>query len=395
MTKRRDHGDGAIDKRGKGSWRLRYWVNDQRYTKTVRGTKTKARMELRRLLNSADVGAHVAPRRITLAEWVKDWLALLQRPDGSRRLINRRSWLRYEQLCRVHILPALGSRQLQQITPREIDALYVSLEGKLSARTVRYVHVALSACLNAAVRKDLIPTNPAMRADPPATGTSDAGRVLDQDELTKLVVGFQPSALYPIVAVAAFTGARRGEILALRWSDYDPAAKTLRIARAIEQTKQRRIVKGPKSERGVRVITIDDNLNEILSDLRDRYLRYVAGVGPSDPVDLSLVKLPDDALIFPSPIEPFDMTRLRNVDTMTREFCRQARRLGFSGLRFHDLRGTHETLLLDAGVPVHVVAARCGHDPAVLLHSYARRTRKADTSAAAVISAISRAILPK
>jgi hypothetical protein len=68
-------------------------------------------------------------------------------------------------------------------------------------------------------------------------------------------------------------------------------------------------------------------------------------------------------------------------------------KLGFPGLRLHDLRGTHETLLLDAGVPVHVVAARCGHDPAVLLRSYAKRTRKADTSAAAVIGTLSRGLL--
>ena len=69
------------------------------------------------------------------------------------------------------------------------------------------------------------------------------------------------------------------------------------------------------------------------------------------------------------------------------------RKLGFPELRFHDLRGSHETLLLDAGVPVHVVAARCGHDPAVLLRSYAKRTKKADTNAAAVISALSRGVL--
>jgi integrase len=72
---------------------------------------------------------------------------------------------------------------------------------------------------------------------------------------------------------------------------------------------------------------------------------------------------------------------------------RRASKIGFLRLRFHDLRGTHETLLLDAGVPVHVVAARCGHDPAILLRTYARRTKKADTSAAAVIGALSKSVL--
>ncbi|OLB75101.1 MAG: hypothetical protein AUI16_12855 [Alphaproteobacteria bacterium 13_2_20CM_2_64_7] len=113
-------------------------------------------------------------------------------------------------------------------------------------------------------------------------------------------------------------------------------------------------------------------------------------------VDLSLIKLPDDALMFPNPPGPgedFSFTKLRSPDSTTKEFIRKARRLGFPGLRFHDLRGTHETLLLDAGVPVHVVAARCGHDPAVLLRSYAKRTKKADTSAAAAISALANGVL--
>jgi integrase len=105
------------------------------------------------------------------------------------------------------------------------------------------------------------------------------------------------------------------------------------------------------------------------------------------------VRLPDEALMFPNPPaagEDFSFTKLRNPDNTTKEFTRKAATLGFPGLRLHDLRGTHETLLLDAGVPVHVVAARCGHDPAVLLRNYAKRTKKADTSAAAVIGTLSK-----
>jgi integrase len=95
--------------------------------------------------------------------------------------------------------------------------------------------------------------------------------------------------------------------------------------------------------------------------------------------------------MFPSMAGPdLDVTKLRDAHAVTREFCRQARARGFAKLRFHDLRGSHETILLDKGVPVHVVAVRCGHDPAVLLRSYAKRTWKADASAAAVIGARSK-----
>jgi integrase len=113
-------------------------------------------------------------------------------------------------------------------------------------------------------------------------------------------------------------------------------------------------------------------------------------------VDLALVKLPKGALMFPNPPSPgesFSLTKLRNPRNTTKEFVRKATALGFPGLRFHDLRGTHETLLLDQGVPVHVVAARCGHDPAVMLRAYAKRTRKADISAAAVIGKLTKDLL--
>jgi integrase len=69
------------------------------------------------------------------------------------------------------------------------------------------------------------------------------------------------------------------------------------------------------------------------------------------------------------------------------------RKLGFPKLRFHDLRGSHDTILLDKGVPLHVVAARCGHDPAVLLRLYAKRTSKADATAANVIGTMTKGIL--
>lgn len=141
-----------------------------------------------------------------------------------------------------------------------------------------------------------------------------------------------------------------------------------------------------------RTITIDDGLVALLTTEREKHMRIKAGVPDGSLVDLSLVKLPDDALIFPSAEAPFDFARPRDARSDSKEFVREAKRLGFP-IRFHDLRATHETLLLDAGVPVHVVAVRCGHDPAVLLRVYAKPTRKADTSAVAVIATLSKGAL--
>lgn len=392
MSRRRTYGDGGIDQRGETSWRLRYRVNGQRFTKTFNGTKVEALKALRDLLHSGDSGSHVAPDKITVADWIEQWISI-GCPGRRQRNVGGRAVERYSQLLRCHVVPTLGSRRLQQLQATEIDTLYVDLATKVKPRTAHFVHTTFGACLGTAARKKLIAVNPMAHIEKvPSPGESDHGTVLDPEELGKLLAGFRNTALYPIVAVAAFTGARRNEILALRWSDLDVANKTLRIERALEKTKGQLAFKAPKNKRSVRTIAIDDDLIALLLVAREKHLRIKAVVPDDADVDLSLVKLPDGALMFPSRVR-FDFTRPRDPPTVTASFIERARKLGFAKLRFHDLRGSHETALLDRGVPVHVVAARCGHDPAVLLRAYAKRTKKADTSAAAVIGALSRTIL--
>jgi integrase len=402
-SKRRSHGEGGIDSRGENVHRLRYRINDRRYTETFHGSLKEAKIRLRKLIHSGDIGEHITPDRMTVSQWIEHWVKLNDRNsdlvDGKRGrgLVNRRTLERYEELLRCHVVPTLGKRPLQKLTGSEIDDLYVALEKKLSPRTVHHIHTVLGACLKASVRKGLINSNPVSRAEAPSPGESDHGMALDEDQLRTLLDGFRSSVLFPVVAVLAFTGARRGEVLALRWSDLDVENKTLRIERAVEQTAKFDLaIKEPKTKRGKRTITIADDLIALLCAQREKLLRLHAGVPDGATIDLSLVKLPDDALMFPNfPAsgERFSFTSLRTPGNVTKEFSRRARLLGFSTLRLHDLRGTHETLLLDAGVPVHVVAARCGHDPAVLLRSYAKRSKKADTSAAAIIGALSKGVL--
>jgi integrase len=255
MKTRRSYGDGAIDERGPGVYRLRYRLGGKRFAKTFHGPISEARKELRRLIRSGDVGEHIEPDKITLALWIDRWIALLERqPEegGERRraLVNRRTLERYEELLRCHVAPTLGLRQLQQIKPTEIDDLYMKLEKKLAVRTVHHIHTVLGACLKSAVRKGLIAASPVARAEPPSPAESDRGTVLDEVQLRALVDGCRSSVLFPIVAVAAFTGARRNEILGLRWSDLDVESKSLRIERALEETDKFGLaLKEPKTAR--------------------------------------------------------------------------------------------------------------------------------------------------
>lgn len=113
----------------------------------------------------------------------------------------------------------------------------------------------------------------------------------------------RPAALRSIVATAAFTGARRNEILVLRWSDFDAAGKFLTIRRALEETRTHGVrYMEPKTARGIRTITLDDGLIDLLEIERERHLRAITGIGDGAAIDLSLVNLPEEALIFPSPL---------------------------------------------------------------------------------------------
>ena len=105
--------------------------------------------------------------------------------------------------------------------------------------------------------------------------------------MVSLVQGFRNSVLYPIVAVAAFTGARRNEILALRWSDLNPVDKTLRIERALEETKASgRMLKDPKTVRGRRTIEIDGGLLGLLLAERDKHLQeFDRRLRPGNPIE--------------------------------------------------------------------------------------------------------------
>jgi integrase len=389
MTKR-SHGDGGIDQRGPDIWRLRYRVDGRRVTQTVRApTKRDAQKELRRLLRSTDTGTAALPSRITLGQWAVQWLAM-GAPSRKRQEVGKRTLQRYRELLTCHVIPALGNRPLQQLRASEIDALYVALVDKgLAKQTIHHVHVVLGSVLHAATvgeQKILAVSPMGDLLKKPSPGEADHGIALDPEQTRRLVRAFVDHPLYLLVVMALSTGARRNELLALRWSDLDVGAKTLRIERALERVGGSTGVKSPKTARGRRVISLEDDLIALLLAEKERHLRIEAGVPDGAEVDLGLIKLPEGALIFPgSPHEGFSFTTPRNPSSATNVFHKVVKRLGFPTLRFHDLRGTAITRMLSAGIPPHIVAKRHGHDPAVMLRAYAKALPQDDAAAAQIM----------
>jgi integrase len=386
--KRGRYGDGTLDERAPDVWRLRYRVAGRRVSQTFRGTKRDAQKELRRLIRTSDTGAAVLPSKITLAMWGETWIKM-GAPGRRRQEVGRRSLERYRELLRHHVLPRLGDRPLQQLRATEIAGLYAELEGRLAKASVHQVHTVLGACLHAATVGDgkilaVSPMGDLLKK--PAAGESDHGIALNPEQTRKLVASLQGHSLYLLVVTALHTGARRNELLGLEWSDLDVAAKTLTIRQSLERVDGNSGMKKPKTARGVRTISIEAELIEPLLTEKERHLRIAAGVPDGVTVNLELVRLPEGALIFPgSPAEGFSFTIPRNPNTVTNTFQSVAKRLGFPKLRFHDLRGTAITRMLGAGFPVHVVAKRHGHDPAIMLRSYAKALPQDDAAAAKIM----------
>jgi integrase len=289
--KRSVRGGGSVSKNG-NNWRLRYWISGNRRSKTVKGTKLDATKELRRLLD----GNSPAPSKMTFSQWKSEWLAVRERS------VKARTYERYDDVLTRYVEPHIGTMPLQRITAVDIDRVYSKL--KLAPATVQLVHVVLKSCLGAAVKKRLIAINPCADAEKPGgvIKPEDAEADVDGATLVRLVEAFRDHpSLSQLVAVAAGTGMRRGEVLALQWPAIDFSTATISVAKSVEPTKRFGLrLTTPKSKRSRRSFQVDAGTLEVLKREHDRQKRIVAGVPDGVDVNLTLVKLPPGAFVFPA-----------------------------------------------------------------------------------------------
>ncbi len=285
---------------------------------------------------------------LTLSEYLNTWLE-----NYARSNVGNKTYETYKRIVDLNIGPHIGDVKLGDLRPLQIQSFYSMLLrcGKqngsgLSPLSVQHVHRMLRKALHQAVRWELIHRNPADGADSPRVPRNEMN-ALDRDGLSRLLAALRGNKLYLPVLIAATTGMRRGEILALRWCDVDLDAGTLRVARSLQQISTGLEFKEPKSARGRRNISL---AKATVDALRAR--KAELDTGP----DGLIVCRPDG-----TPWPP---------DQLSVEFHVFAHRNGFS-IRFHDLRHTHASNLLRDGIPVNVVSQRLGHaEPAITLNVY-------------------------
>ena len=229
----------------------------------------------------------------------------------------------------------------------------------LAARTVRYVGAIVKEALNAAIDEyELIATNPAARVKLPMPVKSNA-QVWTFDEMRGFALAAAKHRLTALYAVLAATGARRGEILALEWSDIDLDQATISITKAVSMVKGVRTVDQTKNSKA-RVVPIDA---QTVAGLRAHRIRQKQE-------KLFCSNWQESDLVFCRP----DGDGLR-PDFVYYQFQKLIRESGVRRIRLHDLRHTHATWLLDAGEHMYVVAERLGHtDPQTTARIYAHVT---------------------
>jgi integrase len=180
------------------------------------------------------------------------------------------------------------------------------------------------------------------------------------------------------VIVAASTGMRRGEVLALRWRDIDMDKATLQVAQVVELVGGKMTLKEPKTDRSRRTIALPARLVQELKAHRRTQAEHCLKLGVGKP-----------ELVFPT----WD-GKIRNPSHFTKAFSREVAAAKLPRVTFHGLRHTNITHLLRSGVPVHVVSARAGHaNPTVTLNVYAHLLPGQQEQAASVIDEALRAAL--
>jgi integrase len=365
---------GSLVQRYKGSWSIVLDLGDQpdpatgtlrRKQKwiTVRGTKKQAEQRLTELVRDAHRGELVEAHTRTLGAWLDEWLDKAIKPP-ARTL---RAYETYRRVITRHLKPRLGSIPLQQLKAADLKAYYTEAAGRaenpLAPATLEQHHTILHSALQAAVLDGLVQRNVAklVVGKPHAPeGQEDARQHCWEAHQAKAFLvaakaaGAQPGAFY---GLALDTGARKGELCGLRWSDVDLVAGRVTFQRQLLKPGQAPVF-GPVKSKTPRTIEI---AAETVALLR-RHRGHQAEVKLANREHYH-----DHGLVFAK--EWGDLTQRRATlgeplqanNLGEREFARLIKAAGVRIIKLHGLRHTCATLLLQAGVPAHVVQRRLGH----------------------------------
>ena len=341
---------GSIRQRSPGSWSIvvelpRDPVTGKRKQKreTMRGTKREAGKRLAELLYQLNTGAYVHPSNQLLAAYVEGWLKDYVWPNLAPMTAQI-----YEHMARKHLLPGLGQQTISQLRPEHIQHyLADKMATGLSASTVRHHYVTLNTCLNHAVKHGLLSRNPCASVTAPKSQSPEMP-TLDQQGVLQILEAAKKTEYYALFYFLLHTGCRRSEALAVRWADLDLTLCQVSIKRSLHCLKGGTLVyRPPKTAKSRRLLTLTPSLAQVLREHLREWDAQLKTLGLEPAGEALVFCRPDGRPYLP--------------DTITQVWTRLARKVGLKGVRLHDARHTHATLMLQQGIHPKIVQERMGH----------------------------------
>jgi integrase len=365
---------GNLTELGEGHWRLRVFVGRddtgriKQVSRNFKGSKRQADSALAKLI--ADIERRqVATKHVgSLGDLLDRWLEATA-SDRSAYTVRE-----YTRMINRNIKPDLGEIKLDRLTAQHIDAFYGKLRGRgLSAGSVRRHHALLHAALEQAVRWELLSKNPSDRATQPRAISCAISTPTDEQVLSLIAEAERNDhALAAAIVLASITGARRGELAALRWSDIDLSGRSLQIRRSLTAIR-REWSDGSTKTRQTRKLSLDDSLAAYLAKRHAEQEAYAQLVG---------TRLVKDAFIL-SPVA--DGSAPYMPDRLTDNFRNLAKRAGLR-THLHQLRHYSASVAIASGSDVRTVAGRLGHAQAsTTLNIYAHVIEARDQQLASLL----------
>ena len=359
---------------------LRETEERRRETKAGFATQKECEAAMNKLLVKVEEQVYVPPTKASVREYlVREWL------PAVKATIRPTTYRSYEQHVMCHIAPHIGSVKLAKLTGSRVNALYATLaekgkkDGKsgLSPLTIHHVHTCLHKACKDAVRWGRLPKNPVDAADPPSTrgAAKKEMKTWSAKQLKAFLESVKDDRLGPLWRVLAMTGMRRGEVCGLRWDDVDLEGARLSVRRALIPHGDGVILSEPKTARGRRSIAPDEATvgafkTQAALPLSDQDNAEVAWV------ETGYVFTRDDG----EPLHP---------QRVSRAFDRAIAAAKLPRIRLHDLRHTHASLALAAGINPKVISERLGHATvSITLDTYSHAIPALQEQAAEMIAGL-------
>lgn len=350
---------GSIQDRGNGSYLLAYHVGYDSKGKRIRKTRTikaknftEAKKKLAAFITEIETGEYVAPSYTRFGDYVNIW-----RNHAAKKLAPG-TMETYDYTLEGRILPALSHYKMEDISHVHINAFLQSLEADgLASATVKKQYNVLSSVFSLAKKNEIIKKSPMEKVDPPLV-TYKAGQVYNSIELKELyhLLNLEENKQQAlIIKLALKTGLRKGEILGLQWEDVDFSTNTIHVRHSLSYTKKGGyLLKEPKTKNSVRKVAPPTKLMEELK-------KHIFMKKTDRMEAMELWQEGKYSFVFSA-----DLGKPLHLDAPNRWWTRFLARTGFKKIRFHDLRHTAATDLINRGANLHSISKRLGHSSYVI-----------------------------